>query len=791
MNVPYSWIKELVDIDREPQDIADRLTISGSEAEVNRPFGGRFDNMVIGRVAELEAVPDTDHLTKAIVDTGDESIQVICGAPNVAEGQKIILAKIGAVLADGNKIKKVKLRGVESSGMICSEKELGISDDHSGIMILDDDLPVGTRANDYLMLDDSVLHLDLTPNRPDMMSIFGAARDIACLSKSKVVRPVVTVEESSNKASDKIKISIADTKACPRYAARMITNIKIGPSPWWIRRKLLLCGIRPISNVVDITNLVMLETGHPLHAFDYDKFERKEVLVRLARDGEKFTTLDGNEHKLTPDVLLITNGEKAVAAGGIMGGFDTEVTDETTTVLLEAAYFDSRTTRRGRQHLGLVTESSSRFEKGADPNMVPFALNRAISLMKEYAGGEILSGIVDCYPKEIKPLEVAFRQERANAVLGTDLSLETMLNIFSGLDFTYENDNKLKVAVPTFRPDIEREIDLIEEIARINGLDNIPTAGHNIGPLFTKPPEDDQFRDMIKRVFTSQGFDEIYGVGLADPKLLETVTGDTKQLKVLNPLSEDLSVMQNGLNFSLLKAVGHNLSHRSMNLRIFEVGKSFTPDKKFNEFEEIGLAVTGRSSDSWYDKGRDFQFYHIKGAIDSLCRVGRIPEPEYVSEIGCLYLKEFSFSIKIDGKKAGNIGQVDPKIARKFEIKQPVITAVLDFSQVYDACNPIGAYVPLPKFPAAPRDLAVVVDDSVKVGDMLNTIREIGGALLEELSVFDLYKGKQVGEGKKSLAFAMVYRSVEHSLESEDVAELHNNIADELKRRFNAIIREG
>ncbi len=791
MNVPYSWLKELVDINWQPQETADRLTIAGSEAEVETPYTGQFENMVVGKVTELENVPETDHLTKATVDIGGETLQVICGAPNVDKGQKIILAGIGAVVADGTKIKKVKLRGVESYGMICSERELGLSDDHSGIMVLDEDTPVGIPANDYLRLDDSVLKLDLTPNRPDMLSIFGAARDIACLAGKTVTLPEFKLNESGGNASDMIKVSIADSDACPRYAARIIKNITIGPSPWWIKQKLLLCGIRPISNIVDITNLVMLETGHPLHAFDYDKFDHKEILVRRAADGEKFATLDGNEHELTSDVLLITDGSKAVAAAGIMGGLDSEVSDSTTTVLLEAAYFDPRTTRRGRLHLGLVTESSSRFEKGADPNMVADAIDRAASLMEQYAGGEVLKGIVDCYPKRIDPISVKFRLERANAVLGTGIDKDTMLRIFDGLGFSYKENESIDVSIPTYRPDIEREIDLIEEIARIYGLDNIPVAEKNIGPLFSKAPDDDRFRDLIRRTFTAQGFDEIYGIGLADPKLLKAVTGDKPQLKVVNPLSEDLSVLQNGLNYSLLKAVSHNLAHRNISLRFFEIGKSFTPETDSSEFTEIGLAVTGRSNDLWYEKGKEYQFYHVKGAVDTLCQIGRIPELVYDLEPISPYIKECSFAIKLNGKLVGYAGQVDSKIARRFEIKQPVITAVIDFDTFYAAQIPDGVYIPLPRFPAAPRDLAVVVDDTVRVGDMLETIRKIGGNLLERLDIFDLYRGQQVGEGKKSLAFAMVYRLDERSLENEEVAEIHGNIADELKRRFNAEIREG
>ena len=426
MQVPYSWIKELADIPWSAEELANRLTLSGTESEVEMLFGSEFDNICVGQIVELEAVEGSDHLKKAIVDSGDEKLQVVCGAPNAANGQKIILAKIGAVLKDGMKIKKAKLRGVESNGMICSERELGLSEDHSGIIVLDDDAPVGMPALEYLNLQDPVIELDLTPNRADMLSAIGVARDCACLAGTKLKRPEFALEESAEKTADYIKVSIDDPDACPRYAARLIRNVKIGPSPWWIKRKLILCGIRPISNVVDITNLVMMEYGHPLHAFDYNLFGRKEIKVRRAYEAEEFTTLDGKPHVLDPYVLMITDGERSVAAAGVMGGLDTEVSDKTTDILLESAYFNSMTIRKSRIKLGLVSESSTRFEKGADPNVVPAAINRAAYLMHKYAGGEVLSGIVDCYPKKINPVEIELRTERVNTFLGTKITEERL-----------------------------------------------------------------------------------------------------------------------------------------------------------------------------------------------------------------------------------------------------------------------------------------------------------------------------------------------------------------------------
>ncbi len=791
MLVPYSWIKELAEFDMTPEELGDRLTIAGSEAEVTYPFKGKWDNIVVGHVTELEKIPDSDHLTKAMVDCGDEAVQVVCGAPNVAKGQKVVMARVGAVLGEDFKIKKAKLRGVESYGMICSERELGLSDDHSGIMVLDDDAPVGDSAINYLQMDDSVLRLDLTPNRPDMLAVIGVARDVACLNGTTHSKPEFEIEETEEPASDYIKISIDDPEACPRYAARIIKNVKIGPSPWWIRRKLILSGVRPISNVVDITNLVMLETGHPLHAFDYDRLDHKEIVVRRAKNKEKLTTLDEKEHELTPDVLLITDGKKGIAAAGIMGGMNTEVEDTTTNILLEAAYFDPITTRRGRLNLGLNTESSSRFEKGADPENVVAAVNRAAALMAQYADGEVLKGIVDCYPKEIEPLRLKLRTSRVNSLLGTDISEERIINILKGLDFGVESEEILEVAVPTFRPDITREVDLIEEIARINGMDNIPTAERNNGPLFTKSPEETRFFALVRRVLTAQGYDEIYGVGLADPKFLPKLTGESKKLKILNPNAEDLSVLQDSVLYSLVKVVAHNIAHRNMSLRIFEFGRAFFAEENNWEKMQVGLALSGNTPDDWYDKGRPYDFHDLKGAIDALVESSNMPQLKYKQENFGPYAEGGSFRLLLGDAIVGEIGTLQPVIAREFDIKQPLLAAVLDFEPLFKAQDPESKFTPLPRYPAALRDIALIVDAGIRVGDMFDCIKEIGGALLEEVRVFDLYSGKNIGAGKKSLAFSMVYRSDERSLESDEVTALHERIGGELTKKFGAEIRKG
>ncbi|SYZ73193.1 Phenylalanine--tRNA ligase beta subunit [Candidatus Zixiibacteriota bacterium] len=795
MQLPYGWLKELVAFDWSPEELASRLTLCGTAAAASRFSDNGYGNIVVGSITELETIKGSDHLKKALVDIGEgKTVPVVCGAPNAARGQKVVLAQVGAVLSSGMEIKKVTLRGVESYGMICSERELGLTDDHSGIMVLPDDAPVANKAGEYLGVDDYVLKFDLTPNRPDSLSAIGVARDIACLAGNKIKRPSYDLKESSYKASDAVKISIADPGACPRYAARVIKGVKIGPSPWWIKAKLILCGIRPISNVVDITNLVMLELGHPLHAFDYRQFAKKEVLVRRAAEGEKFTTLDGKEHTLTPEVLLITDGDKGVAAAGVMGGLHSEVSESTTDILLESAYFDSITIRKSRMKLGMTSESSLRFEKGADPNIIPEAVNRAAYLIQKYAGGEIYQGIVDCYPRKIEPMVIDLRPSRTNKILGTEIARERMQSILEGLEFrvTVKGDDSLTVAVPTFRPDITREIDLIEEIARIEGYDKIPAADRNIGPLFTSILSDDRLRQEIRNIMTAQGYDEICGSGLADPMMLEKVSPGAGQVRIINPIAEDFSVLQNTIIYSLLRAVSNNFAQRNLDIRIFEIGRIFIPQEKGAplEIEQLGLALSGRTDDQWYGKGREHDFYGIKGAIEALTeqlniKVDYRPQTYPIMEDGG------AFELKIGEKAVGMAGQIKPPLARAFDVKQGIYIAVLDFGELLKNRQRGIAYRPLPRYPAAPRDIAIVVDETVKAGDIIDLIKKTGGPLLERVELFDLYRGKQIGEGKKSLAFALSYRSNERSLESSEVSELHGKIASMLKEHFKSEVREG
>ncbi|MBK7141065.1 MAG: phenylalanine--tRNA ligase subunit beta [bacterium] len=484
MQVSYLWLKELTGLDWSAEEMADRLTLCGIANEEIISTARYLDKVVVGEVLEVHPVEGASKIQRTVVNIGREKLQVICGAPNVAVGQKVPVALVGAKMNGGMEIKQAKIRGVESFGMICAEDELGISNDHAGIMVLDPNAPVGVPLKEFLDFDDHILGFELTPNRGDAWSAFGIARDLAALGGVRLRKPEIKLKEVAEKASSVVTVTSEDLVGCPRYAARVIRNVKIGPSPWWIKKKLLTAGIRPISNVVDITNLVMLECGNPLHAFDLDQFGSNEVVVRRAKDKEKFVTLDGQERTLTPQVLMITNGKNPVAVAGVMGGLHSEVTEKTTTLLLEAAHFNAVITRRSRKELGMVTESSARFERGVDPNNIPYAIDRAAMLFQDVCGGEVLSGVVDFYPKRIEPLKISLRPARCSAVMGKKLSSARMKEILTGLEFQTSGDDPIEVTVPTFRSDIGREIDLVEEVARIEGWGNIPdtskTRGHCI-----------------------------------------------------------------------------------------------------------------------------------------------------------------------------------------------------------------------------------------------------------------------------------------------------------------------
>lgn len=793
MRLSHSWISELAGVKWSPHEMADRLTLCGTAVESVEKADQYMSNVVVAEVLELNPIANASKIQRATVTTGTEKLEVVCGAPNVAVGQKACLALPGATVAGGITVKKATIRGVESTGMLCSEAELGMSHDHSGILVLDNKANVGVSVSETLDYRDYILHFELTPNRGDSLSAIGIARDVAALAKTTLKRPEIKFQTSKQHSKDFISVIIDDPEACPRFTARVIRNVTIGESPWWLKRRLLMSGVRPISNAVDVGNYVMLECGNPLHAFDYDAFGSKTVVVRRASQGEKMTTLDGKLRELTPEVLLVTNGKVGVGIAGVMGGSNSEVSNSTRNILLEVAYFNPRVIRKSRKSLDLVSEASQRFEKGVDPNNVPHASGRASQLLAELCGGEICDGLVDNYARVISPLSVSLRPGRCNSILGVSLESKEMSDVLTRLEIPCKGDNPIAAAVPTFRADITKEIDLIEEIVRIRGYDTIPDAKRNIGPLFTPTHDRDLFFERIRNLLTALGCDEIMGHGLANSKLAHVLTPDIKPVKMLNPVSEELDIMRTSLLLTSFESVAHNLAHRNMDVKLFELGKVYFPPngaKEWREIDRLSLSISGNTTVTWRDRARPFDFYDLTGMLERLAESLNIA-PFVLKEGQTAWLDpSCSFNIHYKDTIIGHAGLVASDTLRKFEIKAPVYSAELSLTHLMVEPKQTPTFVPLPVFPSAPRDLAIVVDTHVPVGDIIASIRQMAGAFAEQVSVFDLYAGNQIQQGKKSVGISIQYRAADRSLSGEEVDDLQTRVIESLKKHFRADIRD-
>lgn len=635
-----------------------------------------------------------------------------------------------------------------------------------------------------------MLSFDITPNRGDCLSALGIAREIAALKRSLIHRPKVEIKETAERAEELVSITIEDPDACPRYAARVIKGVKIGASPWWIQHRLLASGMRCINNVVDITNYVMLEYGHPLHAFDYDNFSRKQVVVRRARDGEVFRTLDGVDRKLNRDVLLITDGNEPVAIGGIMGGERSEVSESTTTVLLESAYFSPSVIRRGRRYLELQSESQTRFERGADPNIVPIALDRAASLIEKYASGQIAAGTVDAYPKPIDPLKLELRPGRVNQILATELSSPNMIDILKSLEFKVTPGKNILVEVPTFRPDVTREIDLIEEIARIHGYENIPVRMIAGGGLVVARDQQEEFAAYIRSALVAQGYFEIVTNSIVDPKLNRLVDEATPGVELTNPLSEELKWLRSNLTVSLLDVVRENLSHQVRHIKIFEIGTTFvdnsTPPA---ELRRLGIALCGSDrGENWAFHPTEFALHDLVGALEAFS--GNVAASLALNpKSHPILLDNCSFDVKLNSVSIGFLGQVTPEILRAFGIKFDVFLAEMDFQSLFEHRAGTRFYTPLPIYPEAERDLAVVVGEGVLAGELEKTILSHGSKILRKVTVFDVYRGKQVETGKKSVAFRLTFQDESRTLTDGEIDSVLSGIVKALGEQHSALPR--
>lgn len=792
MQISFNWLKELVDFDLDPHQLAVKLTSIGTAVESVESVAAKLDNVVVGKVVACDPHPAKDNLKVCKIELGrDIQATVVCGAPNVRIGMKAPLALPGATLAGDVKVQSIEKFGVLSEGVLCSQAELGLSDDHSGLMEIDPAIKSGADLKTALNLEDHILHFDLTPNRADCLSAIGIAREISAIVGSPIKRPAAEFEETSEKAATQVEITIEDLEGCPRYAARVIRGIRIGRSPWWIQQRLLASGIRCINNIVDIANYVMLEYGQPLHAFDFDNFSQPKVVVKRAQAGQKFTTLDDVERTLSEDVLLITDGVKPVAIGGIMGGQFSEVSDKTTNLLIESAYFNASMIRRGRKHLALTSEAQTRFERGCDPNIVLAALDRTAALIEKYAGGKVSAGIVDCYPTRIEPLKLDLRPSRVNQILSTEMSSPTMIDILKGLEFKVAPGKNLTVEVPTFRPDITREIDVIEEIARVYGYDKIPVIMRAGGNLVVSRSANELFTNRLKQALTGQGYFEAVTNSIGDPKLINQVDPGVKGVEILNPISEDLKWLRPSLLPGLLNVVCQNVSHQVRNVKVFEIGivMNVWAGEAPLETQRLALVFSGADAgENWAFHPTELGLQDLQGALDAIGEISTeeleiLPNANPVFDPGC------SFQVNLDGIRIGRCGRVAGNVLKAFSIKFDVFALELEFEPLAAKGKGTAKYAALPRYPGIERDIAVVVDETVQSGTIVKAIKQAGDENLRDVIVWDVYRGKQVAGGKKSIAYRLIFRNESKTLTDSEIDNVFNKIVDSLKRQFGAELR--
>ena len=804
MKVSLSWLKEYVSIKMDPSDLAEALTMVGLEIESVSERYRYLDTVFVGRIESATPHPDADKLHLCKVDTGQGIVSVVCGAPNTKTGMLSAIALPGTEFPEGVVLQKTVIRGQTSEGMLCSEGELGLGSDRSGIMSLDPSLKVGDKLASALKLSDTVFEIELTPNRPDCLSLIGVAREIAAIENTPLKYPDFKLSDKGNKIADLTSIQIEAPDHCPRYAARLLEDIKVKPSPFWLQDRLLSVGQRPINNMVDVTNFVMLETGQPLHAFDFDNLAENRIVVRTANKGETFVTLDQKERVLDPEMLMICDGEKAVAIGGVMGGLNSEIEDSTTRVLLESAYFSAVTTRRTSKRLGLNTDASHRFERGVDPGGQIAAANRAAKLMAELGGGRLISGLIDEYPNKQSIKSVKLSIKKTNRLLGTQLKRKEIENYLKSIEFkvekigTKKDGDELKVSPPSFRVDISRPEDLMEEVARLMGYNNIPTTFPEMPASGQSSHKEIELRNHLRLSMAGLGFREAINYSFAHKQ-----SGDQlkfgpddprrKLVEILNPLTEDQAAMRTSLVPGLLEAVHYNFSQQIKNLKIFEIGKIFINEdpKQLPKETEIlaGLWTGSRYDVSWHRQKADCDFYDIKGAAEGLLYILKIDRVVFtrLPENECTFTKPgFSAQILSGDKSLGLVGEIHPEVLANYDLNQPTFIFELNFDQLASVIKDTTHSAPIPRFPAIFRDITIIVDNDLETQRIITEAQNPGEKLVESFSLLDVFEGEPIAAGKKSVSLRVTYRSSVKTLEDEDIASLHQSIADRLVKTFKA-----
>ena len=798
MNTSLSWIKAYVpDLDVTAQEYTDAMTLSGTKVEGYEVLDADLDKIVIGQIDKIEKHPDADKLIICQVNVGSESVQIVTGAHNVNEGDKVPVVLDGGRVAGGHepgsrvaggiKIKKGKLRGVESCGMMCSIEELGSNRDmypeapEEGIYIFPEDAEVGASAIEALGLNDVVFEYEITSNRVDCFSVVGIAREAAATFGKEFQPPVVTKTGNAEDVNDYIKVTVKDSDLCPRYCARVVKNIKIGPSPKWMQRRLASVGIRPINNLVDITNYVMEEYGQPMHAYDLDTIADREIIVRKAAKGEKFTTLDGQEREMDESVLMICDGEKSIGIAGIMGGENSMITDDVQTMLFEAACFDGTNIRKSSKKIGLRTDASGKFEKGLDPNNAQAAIDRACQLVEELGAGEVVGGMVDVYGKKKEPVRVPFDQDEINSLLGTNISKEEMIGYFKKIDLEYDEETN-EVIAPTFRHDLFRMADLAEEVARFYGYDNIPTTlpkgEATTGKLSFKLRVEEVARDIAEFCGFSQGMTYSFESPKVFDKLMIPADSPLRQtVEIMNPLGEDYSIMRTTSLNGMLTSLATNYNRRNKNVRLYELGNVYIPKAlPLTELPEERMQFTL----GMYGDG---DFFSMKGVVEEFFeKVGLHKKETYDPNAGKPYLHPGrQANIIYDGKVVGYLGELHPDVADAYGIGTRAYVAVIDMPEIVERASFDRKYTGIARFPAVTRDISMVMPKDILVGQVEEVIEKKGGVYLESYALFDLYEGAQIKEGYKSVAYSIVFRAKDKTLEDSEVSESMDRILKALE----------
>ncbi|MCX6152943.1 MAG: phenylalanine--tRNA ligase subunit beta [Candidatus Kapabacteria bacterium] len=805
MNISLNWLKEFVDFEYTATELDKILTMLGIEVEKIHDYRSKYNNFFIAYVESCEKHPDADKLSVCKVSLGNQNLlNIVCGAPNVAAGQKIVLGVIGAVVPKGGfALERRKIRKVESEGMICSSLELDLGDDSSGIWVMPENAPVGMPLAEYLNINDTVLEISVTPNRADCLSHLGIAREIANYSGKKVKLPDFTSVESDSAINDCIQVIIDDIENCPRYTARVLMGASGGQSPAWLVNRLKLLGMRPINLAADVTNLVMLELGQPLHAFDYDKISGQKIIVKLAENGDKFITLDGKERALDAEMLMICDAEKQIAIAGLMGGANTEISSDTKNILIESAFFNPTSVRRSSKRLGLSSESSYRFERGVDYNMVDYACNRAAALIAQYSGATIMSDLINVYPVKIQSKIIELDYMQVSKLSGTEFSNKDIRDYLLGLSFEIIDDNetKLTVKAPSYRVDMDSSVDLIEEIVRIYNYDNIQpdfTTNLNFGlsgidKYLSVPP----LRARLRNYLVNSGYNEILTQNMIDPA--SAAIFNQNLIEISNPLGDELSIMRPSLIPSMIRTIERNLRNGNKNLHFFEIGHSFymnENDCRFipgvSEKENLIIALCGKSTDSknWDSPDRSVDFYDLKGLLESMIKFLGLDTISFKTGSESDIFSKNNIELIHSGSCIGKFGELNPVLLKKFNIEIPVYIADVNLNYLYDIQRKRMSYSNVSVYPAMSRDLCFIVAENLKSADIQNCIISNAGNLLRSTAIFDVYAGKNLGNGMKSLAYTLVFGSDERTLIDSEVDSALQKIIKAVETGFNAELRK-